>query len=161
MGKSPMIKNPQTQHAVQIPEKGMRDRAREKYRTGKAYTREEWTKKLCEGENSLLEQKKRKIDEREAKKAATAAKKSLNIRNPKKKAPEPAPTPPPSPPPPKKKAPAKEVSVKKQVGDLLTKKFEDTTKGEDGLTKGEISKLKMAKALVNAPHISKKQKEDF
>ena len=47
------------------------------------------------------------------------------------------------------------------MGDLLTKKFEDTTKGEDGLTKGEISKLKMAKALVNAPHISKKQKEDF
>ena len=37
--------------------------------TGKAYTREEWTKKLCEGENSLLEQKKKKIAEREAKKA--------------------------------------------------------------------------------------------
>lgn len=59
---------------------------------GRAYTREEWTKKLCEGENSLLEQKKKKIDERDAKKAATA-KKSLNVRNPKKKAPEPAPEP--------------------------------------------------------------------
>tara|TARA_R110000823_G_scaffold174525_7_gene307179 strand:- start:158 stop:1120 length:963 start_codon:yes stop_codon:yes gene_type:complete len=51
--------------------------------------------------------------------------------------------------------------VKKQVGNLITKKFEDTTKGGNGLTKGEISKLKMAKALVNAPHISKKEKEEF
>ena len=41
--------------------------------TGKAYTKEEWTKKLCEGENSLIEEKKRKIDEREAKKAAKKA----------------------------------------------------------------------------------------
>ena len=87
--------------------------------TGKAYTREEWTKKLCEGENSLLEQKKKKIDEREAKKAAkkaeaeakkaATAKKSLNVRNPKKKAPEPEPEPEPEPP---KKAPAKKVPAK-------------------------------------------------
>lgn len=68
--------------------------------TGKAYTKEEWTEKLCEGENSLIEQKKRKIDEREAKKAAKKA--------PAKKAPEPEP----SPPPPKKKAPAKKASAK-------------------------------------------------
>jgi len=50
--------------------------------TGKAYTKEEWTEKLCEGENSLIEQKKKKIDEREAKKAAKKA--------PAKKAPAPA-----------------------------------------------------------------------
>jgi hypothetical protein len=72
--------------------------------TGKAYTKEEWTEKLCEGENSLIEQKKKKIDEREAKKAAKKAEAEAK-KAPAKKAPTPPPTPPPSPPPPKKKAP--------------------------------------------------------
>tara|TARA_R110000765_G_C18900856_1_gene604037 strand:- start:417 stop:989 length:573 start_codon:yes stop_codon:yes gene_type:complete len=120
--------------------------------------------------NAFIEEQRRREKERAEKARARIAADSVSSApapapKPAKKAPAPAPAPAPKPAKakkaPAKKAPAKSVSVNKQVGDFLTKKFEDTTKGEDGLTKGEISTLKMAKALVNASHLNKKEKESL
>lgn len=105
--------------------------------------------------NAFIEEQRRREKERAEKARARIAADSVSS------APAPAPKPAKAKKAPAKKAPAKSVSVNKQVGDFLTKKFEDTTKGEDGLTKGEISTLKMAKALVNASHLNKKEKESL
>jgi hypothetical protein len=61
---------------------------------------------------------------------------------------------------PAKKAVAKKaVSAKKQISDLLKGNFADTSIGSGGLTKGEEAELRMAKALQNAPHLTKKEKD--
>ena len=103
-----------------------------------AFIKKRWDSYTPEEQEEQIRREKARAKKARAKKAPAPAKKA-----------------------PAKKAPAKYVSVNKQVGGFLTKKFADTTKGEDGLTKGEISTLKMAKALVNASHLNKKEKESL